>query len=178
VIGDERSHNHRLLLTAFGMHRAAHRGCALRFVCAGALGHGLEDVRCAAEHLGIADSFDFVEASDSTRIAELVRHCQALVVPSLYETVGDAVLEAMILGRPVVHARIADLVELRGTADGSFDPHKPAELVALFERIEREPDMLVDLAQRGQRRVAEIDEPEDCARVFVDAILDAASAGA
>ena len=164
----EPRHNHRLVLTALGMHRAAHPQCDLTLVCTGAPGAGEADTRMAAERMGLAPVVTFVgELTPEQRIG-LVQSCQALLVPSLYETVGEVVATAVVVGRPVVCSRTADLAELLDGAALSFDPHRPADLTQAFERLECDPQPLPD----EKARTAHWSSPRD----FVDAVLSVASA--
>ena len=177
VSGDfEARHNHRVLLTALGMHRATHPECDLRLVCAGTPGPGMATLQRAAEVMGLANALTFASSPTLDEFADLLQNCLALVAPWLYETVGEAVLQAMKFGRPILHSGTADLVELVGSRDGAFDPRTPATLVAALERIERDTSWLGHLAQLARERALSFDEPHTVAHAFADAILVAAAA--
>ena len=52
----------------------------------------------------------------------------------------------------------------------AFDPHRPADLAALLERIELEPGVLEDVARRGQARLATLDDAERVTRAVVSVL--------
>lgn len=70
-------------------------------------------------------------------IPELLRRCDALVHPSLYEGMPNAVCEALAAGRPVLASAVCDHPLL--VADGSrgflFDPRSPDSIGAAIARM-------------------------------------------
>ncbi|MDA1038730.1 MAG: glycosyltransferase [Planctomycetota bacterium] len=67
-------------------------------------------------------------------VAGALREADALVMPSLVETVGLPMVEALSLGTPVVAADRPYAREFCSTAAKYFDPHSPASLCAAIAR--------------------------------------------
>ena len=77
---------------------------------------------------------DTIFAGFREDVAEILSVCDVAVVPSLYESFGFAVLEAMLMGKPVVGTNVEGIPEL--LADGETgllvppaDPDKLAEAI-------------------------------------------------
>lgn len=65
----------------------------------------------------------------------LLRHCEFLVFPSVYEGFGIPALEAMVLGKPVLASMTSSFPEVIGPAGIFFDPHSPESFAEGFERL-------------------------------------------
>ena len=90
------------LLEAFsGSYRDNHD---VRLVIAG---DGVErsSLESTARRLGVAPQVDFVGALSKSEVREAMWNANALVLPSLYETFGVVLIEAMSTGMPVVSTR-------------------------------------------------------------------------
>jgi glycosyltransferase involved in cell wall biosynthesis len=169
-------HNHRLVLTALGIHRASHRECDLKVVFAGAPGPMRASVGAASQRMGLAGSVVFADDRTPPEITSLTQNCLALLTPFLYESVGDSVLDAMTCGRPVVRGATVEPSDLIGDATLTIDPHRPSELVAVFRRLHEDPCWFEGLGDAGRQRGAQLVEPPRLARAFVDATLSASLA--
>ena len=64
----------------------------------------------------------------------LLRHCEFLVFPSVYEGFGIPALEAMTLGKPVVAAMTSSFPEVIGPAGIYFDPCSTSDFSEAFSR--------------------------------------------
>jgi len=80
------------------------------------------------------------------------RGAAALVFPSLLESFGHPLLEAMLAATPVVAADIASLREVAGDAALYFDPHEPADLARAVDRLTDEPEATRARVERGLER--------------------------
>jgi glycosyltransferase involved in cell wall biosynthesis len=163
----EPRHNHRLILTAFAIFRARHPDCDVQLVCVGSPGRPMASLRAAAGRMGLGTTVHFPGAVPNAELTALTQGCRAIVVVSLYDTVGEAVLEAMALGRPVLCSHVPDLTELTNGAALMFDPHRPADLANAFGRIDGEPAILDRLAQLGLKRVATLDDAQSVAQAYL-----------
>jgi glycosyltransferase involved in cell wall biosynthesis len=65
----------------------------------------------------------------------LLRHCEFLVYPSLYEGFGIPAVEAMLLGKPVLASMTSSFPEVIGNAGVFFDPCSTADFAAAFQEI-------------------------------------------
>lgn len=69
--------------------------------------------------------------------AELLRGCDALIHPSLYEGMPNAVCEALAAGRPVLASAVCDhpLLVADGRRGFLFDPHSPDSIVTAIANL-------------------------------------------
>lgn len=65
----------------------------------------------------------------------LLRHCEFLVFPSVYEGFGIPALEAMVLGKPVLASMTSSFPEVIGPAGVFFDPHSAEDFAQGFEKL-------------------------------------------
>jgi glycosyltransferase involved in cell wall biosynthesis len=77
-----------------------------------------------------------------------------VVFPSLYEGFGLPVLEAMMLGAPVVTARAGALPEIAGDAALFVDPYDVDDITRAFRIISSDADLRRELAERGVAQAA------------------------
>jgi len=105
-------------------------------------------------------------------VAGALREADALVMPSLVETVGLPMVEALSVGTPVIAADRPYARELCRAAAVYFDPHSPASLCSAIERT-------VGSGCGRSRVVREslgLPRPVEFAEQMVDHCLAAASA--
>jgi len=121
------------------------------------VGAGYEDYTASlhslAAELGIARDVIFVGRVPLEETVHFYRAADLFVYPSLNETFGLPILEAMACGCPVVTSDTSAMPETAGGAAVLANPHDPAALArALVEAVEPGRDRLRDL---GLRRAAE-----------------------
>ncbi len=80
----------------------------------------------------------------------LMRHAEALVMPSLYEGFGFPPLEAMAGGTPAIVARAGSLPEICGSAALYVDPNDPASIAAQLREVLNNPRLRDSLAGPGR----------------------------
>ena len=74
--------------------------------------------------------------------------------PSLYEGFGLPVLEAMMLGTPVITSNVSSLPEIAGDAALLVNPTDTAELARAIRRLDADDDLAAELSARGLRQAA------------------------
>ncbi|MCW5941200.1 MAG: glycosyltransferase family 4 protein [Fimbriimonadaceae bacterium] len=94
----------------------------LRLVVAGARGWRESGIVANLEALGIEDRVTFLGYVPDEDLPKLFARCEAFVFPSLYEGFGIPVLEAMLLGAPVLSSDHPAMVEVGGDAARYFNP--------------------------------------------------------
>jgi glycosyltransferase involved in cell wall biosynthesis len=88
------------------------------------------------------------------QMVALVRSARALLFPSLYEGFGLPVLEAMMLGTPVLTSDITSLPEVAGDAALLVDPYDVAAIARGIRALDADADLCQALAAKGLARAA------------------------
>ena len=107
--------------------RAMHRVDA-RLVIVGD-GPDRADLERLARSAGVEGKVEFTGWVSPERKAELLSNCRVFAMPSLFESYGMAVAEAMTWGKPVVASRVGGLPEVVGNG-GVLTPPKDSEALA------------------------------------------------
>ena len=82
----------------------------------------------------------------------LVRGARAVVFPSLYEGFGLPVLEAMLLGTPVLTSTEGSVPEVAGDAALLVNPYDPAAIAEGLRRLDSDDGLRAELAARGRHQ--------------------------
>jgi glycosyltransferase involved in cell wall biosynthesis len=93
--------------------------------------------------------FRFEYASRSMLVS-LIRGARAVLFPSLYEGFGLPVLEAMLLGTPVVTSRTSSLPEIAGDAALYVNPYETDDIARAIKTICADADLRAELSRRGR----------------------------
>jgi len=91
------------------------------------------------------------------QVAKVYRGHDIFVFPSLAESYGHPLVEAMASGLPVVAANLAYARELCGDAAMYFDPFSAYDLARQISRLVADPLLRNELRQRGWSRVGQMD---------------------
>jgi glycosyltransferase involved in cell wall biosynthesis len=104
-----------------------------------------------AAELGIAEQVHFMGVVDNP--IKAMAGMDAIVLPSLWEGMPNAVLEAMAAGKPVVASRIAGIDELvqDGITGLLCGPGNAEELAAALLRLARDRQLACAMGQAGRR---------------------------
>jgi len=86
-------------------------------------------------------------------LPDLYRQHDVFVFPSLSETFGHPMVEALSSGLPVVVGDTPVNREVCGDAALYFDPLSPSSLADCVRRLDSSPELRADLAARGRQRV-------------------------
>jgi glycosyltransferase involved in cell wall biosynthesis len=86
-------------------------------------------------------------------LADFYRGADVFAMPSLYETFGLPVIEAMALGCPVVAARASSLPEVVGDAAELVDPLSPESIARGLTAVVTDADRRAELVRLGRERV-------------------------
>jgi glycosyltransferase involved in cell wall biosynthesis len=124
--------------------------------------------KCA--ELGIADCVDFLGHRPQMGLPEVFRSCDVFVLPSLSETWGLVVNEALLCRMPVIVSRqcgcAADLVTPE--TGWSFSPRSQPELeAAILEAIRSSSERLAAMGDAGFKLGIEY-SPENCADRIIE----------
>ena len=89
-----------------------------------------------------------------SNLVTLIRGARAVVFPSLYEGFGLPVLEAMVLGTPVVTSHESSLPEIAGEAALLVDPYNADDIARAITIIVNDADLRTELSRRGRTQAA------------------------
>jgi glycosyltransferase involved in cell wall biosynthesis len=112
-----------------------------------------DDLSRHARALEVEDSVRLPGRVPQDVLEDSYRGADVLVLPSLYETFGHPVLEAMALGCPVVAARASSLPEVVGDAAELVDPLSPASIAQGLAAVVNVPARRAELVRLGKARV-------------------------
>ena len=90
---------------------------------------------------------------DEDRLAVLYANALALVYPSLYEGFGLPIVEAMLLGTPVITSRCSSMEEVAGSAAVLVNPYDIEQIASAMVNIAMSKKLRVELRSRGSARV-------------------------
>jgi glycosyltransferase involved in cell wall biosynthesis len=88
-----------------------------------------------AAELGVSDKVTFLGGCSQAEVAVLYREADVFVFPSLVETFGNPLLEAMSSGAPVVCSQAAALPEVAGPAALYARPGDPAHMALCIAQL-------------------------------------------
>jgi glycosyltransferase involved in cell wall biosynthesis len=114
-----------------------------------------EELRRSVERLGLGHRVRFLGRVPYSEILGYFRGALALVFPSLIETFGHPLLEAMLAGTPIVAADIASFHEVAGDAALYFPPDDPVRLASLVDGLQADPAAARERVERGRARARE-----------------------
>jgi len=86
------------------------------------------------------------------QLVSLIRGARAMLFPSLYEGFGLPVLEAMMLGTPVMTSDVTSLPEVAGGAALCVDPYDVAAMASAIRALDADDDLCAELARKGLER--------------------------
>ena len=83
------------------------------------------------------------------------RSADALIFPSILETAGLPIIEAMEYGLPILASDLGFAHELCGDAAGFFDPYSAASVACAIMRFRDDMGYHEELSQRSSARLSE-----------------------
>ena len=148
---DERK-GHHFLLKAAVLLKAEGLDLRYRIAGDGPLRANLEQ---EVVRLGLSKEVRFLGFVADT--AEFLRSVDLLVMPSLFEGLGVAVLEAMAARKAVVATRVGGLIEsvIDGVTGILVAPKDARALAGAITKLVREPALADEMGDRGRERVLE-----------------------
>jgi len=113
------------------------------------------ELRALVARLGIGSRVRFLGRVPYEEVLAYYRGALALVFPSLIETFGHPLLEAMLAGTPVLAADIPSFREIAGDAALFFSPNDPLELARMVDELRRDEAQTRARLERGRARARE-----------------------
>jgi glycosyltransferase involved in cell wall biosynthesis len=100
-----------------------------------------------------------------TQLMYLLKGARGLVFPSLYEGFGIPVLEAMLMGCPVITAKSTSLTEVGGDAVLYTDPLDVRDIARAIDALASDEELGAELARRGKVQAARFSKDRHLARL-------------
>ena len=148
VIKHDPRKNFRNLIEAFRLCRERTK-CRLVVVGIGCEKY-LEEYRL--REVGLHDDVIFLDWLEQEDLVSLYNLADFLFFPSLYETFGIPVCEAIACGRPVVVAKTGSLPEVAGEAGVLVDPRNPEEMAEALYSLWTDDSLRAKYAEKACAR--------------------------
>jgi FkbM family methyltransferase len=147
--------NHRRLVEALAIVRAKAPQFDFKLVFSGNRVHsGWPDVENKIKQHKLEQHVQFLDFVPFEHLAAIYRGATFCVMPSIFEASSYAVIEAQVLGCPVMCARTTSLPELvEGGAGILFDPFDPNDIAMKMLHWLNNPDDRYEHAERASRKV-------------------------
>ncbi len=100
----------------------------------------------------LASCIRFIESRPPEKMAELYSACDLLVYPTLVESFGLPLIEAMACGLPVVASDIPVNRELAGDAPLYFQPLDAEELAAKVAQVARDAELRASMSRASREQ--------------------------
>ena len=101
-----------------------------------------------ADH-GLDRRVQFLGTVAPKELAELYRRCAVFVFPSMVETFGNPLVEAMASGAAIASSKTTAMPEILGQAGVYFDPRDSDDMAATLDRLLNDPDLRAELGKRA-----------------------------
>ncbi len=132
-------------------------------------------LRSLAGELGIESAVEWLGHMPPERLAALYRTCTVFVFPSLAETFGNPLVEAMACGAPIASASATAMPEVLGDAGVLFDPRDTDAMTRVVDSLLGDEDLRRRHGQRSLERAKAFSWDETARRTA--AVLKDAAAG-
>jgi len=146
--------NHRRLIEAFAEVVRNHDVPHELWIAGGAADVSLSDLAQIARAEGVARRVRFLGAVAHSQVPQLLSKADAIAYPSLFETFGLPIVEALSYGRPLVTSNVTSMPEIAGDAAVLVDPYDVASIVTGLRRVLQDEPLRTRLAQDGPKRAA------------------------
>lgn len=159
---------HDTSLQAFAQLLKLQPSCRLQLVGDGPL---LEQMHERASALGIRERVEFLGARSD--VAELLAQAHVYWMPSRWEGLPLACLEAMATGLPVIASNVGAIPAVIADDVGHLiEPDRPAQLADLTARVLQDYAAACSMGRRAARKVADHYTIDNTARGYLNAYSD------
>ena len=145
--------NHRSLFVAFNMLKHHRPDCDLKLVLTGFSGDGNHAWKEAVEAMGLENEILFLGYVTDPELAVLLRNCQFMVFPSLFEGFGMPVTEAMSMNTTVLCSNVTSIPEVGGDCAFYFDPYDPAKICEMMEYVLDHPETVKEKKENYRKHL-------------------------
>jgi glycosyltransferase involved in cell wall biosynthesis len=146
--------NHARLIEAFSRIHVDFPKYRLVIVGADSPGLTAAELRETARKMGVEDKFVTLGRVASSDLAALYRRADVMAMPSIDETFGLTVLEAMHFGCPVITSNTSSMAEVGGEAALLVDPLSVEEISTSLRKVLGDADLRNAMREKGLARAA------------------------
>ena len=142
------------IIEAFEIFRQK-TGLPHKLILAGKPGYGYENISYKLQATSYKQDIIELGYISEEEKWELLRKAEALVFPSLYEGFGLPVIEAQMVGTPVITSTTSSLPEIASTGALLVDPFNVEALALAMEKLATDPELragIIDKATRNADR--------------------------
>jgi len=165
--------NHAMLFTALGIYLTRHpQPAEIILVCTSNHGPLKEELVDSLTRMNLADRILIPNTVNAQEYQDLLAGCRGLIFPSLYESCGTPVLEAMHAGKPVLCSNTSCLPEVAGDAALFFDPRIPETIADAIHQIRSNAGLRDSLSLQGLARARQVGGMRQTARLCWEAFVD------
>ncbi|HEY9848475.1 MAG TPA: glycosyltransferase family 4 protein [Leptolyngbyaceae cyanobacterium] len=124
-----------------------------------------EELQSFCEEKNLGDRVQWIGRVDYSKLGNYFTQSDVFVFPTLEDTWGMVLLEAMVLGKAILCSQWAGASELviEGENGHCFDPKKPEKLVELMRRSIDNPDLVLAMGNKSKELMTQY-TPEAAAR--------------
>ena len=140
----------------------------LSLVIAGKKGWMFETVFAKVKDLDLVEKVIFTDFVPDDDVPALLTGAKVFVLPSFWEGFGIPVVEAMVVGTPVVVSNVGSLPEVVGEAGVIVDPKSPQDIARGIKEAFKKREELIG---RGFKQVSQYDWGK-CARKVLKVLLE------
>lgn len=144
--------NYHTLIEAFAKIKEKHPELTLNIVGREIDKRYVDRVRGLVHDLGVEGSVRFHGYLEMNEIIEMYRTCEVFVFPSVVETFGNPLLEAMSAGAPIACSKTAAMPEVIEDAGLLFDPYDADDMAAKIERLLSDAELRTILGKKALDR--------------------------
>ena len=114
--------------------------------------HGLRQI---AKRLGIEKHITYLGQVDQDELKALYERCRVFIFPSLVETFGNPLLEAMACGAPIACSNAAAMPEIAGDVPVYFDPLDVEGMADAIELLYTDADLRKRVSDKANARASQ-----------------------
>lgn len=141
--------NYSSLLLAVDKIRQKHPNVQLKIAGRKLDKRYFEDLQKIVVNRGMQDNVSFLGSVTQRELSNLYKTCRFFVFPSLVESFGNPLVEAMASGAPVATSNRAAMPEVVGLAALFFDPTNIPEMANVLQRLYEDEELRFILYEKS-----------------------------
>lgn len=133
-----------------------------------------KDIEQIVQENGLSEQVKLLGHVPHDDVMALYRKCRIFIFPSLIETFGNPLVEAMVAGAPIACSNTSAMPEIVGEAGYMFNPLSADAISDAISKLHMSDDLRVELSQKAIERAKNFTW-EKCADSTAKVLMSAAS---